>query len=158
MRAARRYSLHTIRPAPGTQLTMDLARSSVQLPVVGGAAALAAAVGAGSPAAQLDEARHFVGGLGLPAAVAGSLQNQLADASRKIGTPGACTRLDSYLRQVFDLAAGRHATVPLDQAAQLMSVSQVGTESGCSDPGGASVYLADETYLTATPAPRPRPT
>ena len=30
----------TIRPAPGTQLTLDLARSSLALPVVGGAAAL----------------------------------------------------------------------------------------------------------------------
>ena len=31
----------TIRPAPGTQLTLDLGRSSLALPVVGGSAALA---------------------------------------------------------------------------------------------------------------------
>jgi len=35
----------TIRPAPGTQLTLDLARSSLALPVVGGGAALEEAVG-----------------------------------------------------------------------------------------------------------------
>jgi predicted acyl esterase len=34
----------TIRPAPGTQLTLDLARSSLSLPVVGGSAALAEAM------------------------------------------------------------------------------------------------------------------
>lgn len=38
----------TIRPAPGTQLTMDLARSNVQLPVVGGARALDQAIGSSS--------------------------------------------------------------------------------------------------------------
>jgi predicted acyl esterase len=35
----------TIRPAPGTQVTLDLARSSLALPVVGGGATLADAVG-----------------------------------------------------------------------------------------------------------------
>ena len=35
----------TIRPAAGTQLTLDLARSSLELPVVGGSAALAQAIG-----------------------------------------------------------------------------------------------------------------
>ena len=35
----------TIRPAAGTQLSLDLARSSLALPVVGGSAALASAVG-----------------------------------------------------------------------------------------------------------------
>jgi len=35
----------TIRPAPGTRLTLDLAGSSFALPVVGGKEALAAAVG-----------------------------------------------------------------------------------------------------------------
>ena len=29
---------HTLRPAPGTQLTLDTAQSSVSLPIVGGAA------------------------------------------------------------------------------------------------------------------------
>ena len=38
---------HTLRPAPGTQLTVDTARtSSVSLPIVGGNAAFAAATGA----------------------------------------------------------------------------------------------------------------
>ncbi|GIH14864.1 Xaa-Pro dipeptidyl-peptidase [Rugosimonospora africana] len=143
---------HTIRPAPGTQLTMDLARSSVQLPIVGGAAALAAATGAGSPAEQLDAVRVSVDRMGLPAAVANQLRITLIDASRKIGTPAACTRLDDFLRQVFDLAGGPHPTVTMDQAERLMSASQVGTQLGCSDPGGTTVYLADETYLTATPA------
>src|SRR4051794_33215909 len=36
---------HTLRPAPGTQLTLDTAQSSVSLPIVGGPAALAAATG-----------------------------------------------------------------------------------------------------------------
>jgi predicted acyl esterase len=36
---------HTLRPAPGTQLTLDTTASSVQLPIVGGAPALAAADG-----------------------------------------------------------------------------------------------------------------
>jgi predicted acyl esterase len=35
----------TIRPAPGTQLTLDLTRSSLALPVVGGAPTLAEAIG-----------------------------------------------------------------------------------------------------------------
>jgi predicted acyl esterase len=35
----------TIRPGAGTQLTLDLARSSLALPVVGGSTALANAVG-----------------------------------------------------------------------------------------------------------------
>jgi hypothetical protein len=35
----------TIRPSPGTQLTLDLARSSFQLPVVGGPTALGNAIG-----------------------------------------------------------------------------------------------------------------
>jgi len=35
----------TIRPSGGTELTLDLARSSMALPVVGGRAALAAALG-----------------------------------------------------------------------------------------------------------------
>ena len=38
---------HTLRPAPGTQLTLDTAQSSVSLPIVGGAPALAAATGTG---------------------------------------------------------------------------------------------------------------
>jgi predicted acyl esterase len=38
---------HTLRPAPGTQLTLDPAQSSVSLPIVGGAPALAAATGTG---------------------------------------------------------------------------------------------------------------
>jgi len=36
---------YTIRPAPGTQLTLDLAGSSITIPVVGGRSALAAATG-----------------------------------------------------------------------------------------------------------------
>ena len=36
---------HTLRPAPGTQLTLDTAASSVQLPIVGGGPALSAADG-----------------------------------------------------------------------------------------------------------------
>ncbi len=36
---------HTLRPAPGTQLTLDTAASSVQLPIVGGGPALSAANG-----------------------------------------------------------------------------------------------------------------
>jgi len=36
---------HTLRPAPGTQLTLDTAASSVQLPIVGGGNALSAADG-----------------------------------------------------------------------------------------------------------------
>jgi hypothetical protein len=35
----------TIRPAAGTQLTLDLADSSFVIPVVGGTSALAAAIG-----------------------------------------------------------------------------------------------------------------
>ena len=37
---------HTMRPAPGTQLTIDTAHSDVSLPIVGGNAAFAAATGA----------------------------------------------------------------------------------------------------------------
>jgi hypothetical protein len=37
---------HTLRPAPGTQLTIDTAHSDVSLPIVGGNAAFAAATGA----------------------------------------------------------------------------------------------------------------
>ena len=36
---------YTVRPAPGTQLTLDLAGSSFTLPIVGGAKALATATG-----------------------------------------------------------------------------------------------------------------
>jgi hypothetical protein len=36
---------YTIRPAPGTQLTMALADSHVRLPIVGGPSALAKALG-----------------------------------------------------------------------------------------------------------------
>jgi hypothetical protein len=36
---------HTLRPAPGTQLTLDTAASNVQLPIVGGGNALSAADG-----------------------------------------------------------------------------------------------------------------
>jgi X-Pro dipeptidyl-peptidase len=36
---------HTLRPAPGTQLTLDTAASSVQLPIVGGGNALSDADG-----------------------------------------------------------------------------------------------------------------
>ena len=36
---------HTLRPAPGTQLTLDTAASTVQLPIVGGGPALSAADG-----------------------------------------------------------------------------------------------------------------
>jgi predicted acyl esterase len=142
---------HTIRPAPGTQLTLDLARSSVQLPIVGGAATLAAAIGAGSPAEQLDEMQAFVGGLGLPGGTANELQAKLANASREIGTPAACAALDSFLRQVFNLAGNPNPTVTFGQAEQLLSLGQVRIQLGCSDPGGSTVYLADETYLTATP-------
>ncbi|HZB75194.1 MAG TPA: hypothetical protein VE526_03135 [Solirubrobacteraceae bacterium] len=35
----------TVRPSGGTRLTLDLARSSFALPLIGGAAALAAATG-----------------------------------------------------------------------------------------------------------------
>ena len=37
----------TLWPAPGTELTIDLEGTSIQLPVVGGTAAFARAVGAG---------------------------------------------------------------------------------------------------------------
>ena len=40
---------YTIRPAPGTQLTLDLAASSITLPVVGGGPALAQAIGVTAP-------------------------------------------------------------------------------------------------------------
>lgn len=36
---------HTLRPAPGTRLTLDTARSSVSLPIAGGTAAFASATG-----------------------------------------------------------------------------------------------------------------
>jgi hypothetical protein len=39
----------TVRPAPGTQLTVDLSGTSITLPIVGGAAAFAAATGATPP-------------------------------------------------------------------------------------------------------------
>jgi X-Pro dipeptidyl-peptidase len=39
----------TLWPAPGTELTIDLDRTSIQIPVVGGAAALARALGGGRP-------------------------------------------------------------------------------------------------------------
>ena len=49
----------TVRPAPGTQLTLDLAGSSFTLPIVGGAKALSLATGG-----DLEEApgeRHRAG-------------------------------------------------------------------------------------------------
>ena len=45
---------HTLRPAPGTQLTLDTAASSMQLPLVGGAPALAAADGDAYAEANAD--------------------------------------------------------------------------------------------------------
>ena len=39
----------SVRPAPGTQLTMDLSQSWAEIPVVGGAPALAAAFGVSAP-------------------------------------------------------------------------------------------------------------
>ncbi|MEX2546987.1 MAG: PxKF domain-containing protein [Chloroflexota bacterium] len=40
---------YTVRPAAGTQLSVDLAKSSVQIPIVGGAQALAEAMGITAP-------------------------------------------------------------------------------------------------------------
>ncbi|WP_196790976.1 Xaa-Pro dipeptidyl-peptidase [Motilibacter aurantiacus] len=43
----------TVRPAPGTQLTLDTAASSITIPIVGGATAFATATGVSAPTASV---------------------------------------------------------------------------------------------------------
>lgn len=57
----------TIRPAPGTRLTVDLGRSNVTLPIVGGTSAFAAATGSGDATAGIAALRSTVASLNLPA-------------------------------------------------------------------------------------------
>jgi hypothetical protein len=106
----------TIRPAPGTQLTMDLARSSVHLPVVGGAAALAEATGAGTTSDQI---------------ASGLLDEVAAAAGQTVASgPGACDTLASLARTITTdttnggLSAGQAATLN-------ESLSQIRPELGC---------------------------
>ena len=76
---------YTVRPAPGTQLTLDLAGSSFTLPIVGGAKALATATGG-----DLEEAP--VGGT-VPATLALTLG---APASFGAFTPGVAQGLHGH--------------------------------------------------------------
>jgi X-Pro dipeptidyl-peptidase len=55
----------TLWPQPGTELTVDLARSSFAIPIVGGAAALVKAGGITTSKTQIKGAKHEVHALDL---------------------------------------------------------------------------------------------
>jgi hypothetical protein len=132
----------TIRPAPGTQLTMDLARSSVYLPVVGGAAALAEATGAGTAGDQIGALSDVVGGLGLGQQLTASLQADLAQAGR----PGsACLPLRRFAGEVLEQAAAASPGLSMDQAGQLLSVDGIETELGCITPPEPGPWVSPQT-------------
>src|SRR6266545_4492953 len=82
------------------------------------------------------------------------LRNDI-DAARRMLIAGApldavCAPIDSFLRQVLGRAGSPELTVA--QAEQLSTVNEIEVLLGCYDPGGATVYLDDETYFTTTRA------
>jgi len=132
----------TIRPAPGTQLTMDLARSSVHLPVVGGAAALAEATGTGTTDDQMARLSDVVGGLGLSQQLTASLQGDLAQARQQ---GNACGPLRDFVQEVLDQAAAASPGLTMDQAGQLLSVDVIETELGCITPPDTGPWVSPQT-------------
>ena len=132
----------TIRPAPGTQLTMDLARSSVHLPVVGGAAALAEATGTGTTDDQMARLSDVVGGLGLSQQLTASLQGDLAQARQQ---GNACGPLRDFVQEVLDQAAAASPGLTMDQAGQLLSVDVIEIELGCITPPDTGPWVSPQT-------------
>jgi predicted acyl esterase len=93
---------HTLRPAPGTQLTLDTAASTVELPLVGGAGALAEADG--EPYAETS-ADGTVGGT-VPATLSLSLSGP---ASFGTFTPGVEHTYDASTTANVTSTAGNAA-------------------------------------------------
>jgi len=115
---------YTIRPAPGTELTLDLARSTFTLPVVGGYAALAPALGEGA-----TEVEAPVGGT-VPATLSLTLG---APASFGAFTPGVAR----------DYTASTTATVTSSAGEATLSVQ---------DPGAANTgHLVNGDFALAQP-------
>ena len=118
----------TIRTSPGTKLSMDLARSTVTLPVVGGTKAFAAATGG----TDISAVQQAVTSLGLPARDARDLQ---LDNNR-------CQSLDAFQRTVFDkVGAGRLTAA---QASLLQAVNQILLQQGCFDAGTLGPWVTPE--------------
>jgi hypothetical protein len=98
---------YTIRPAPGAQVTLDLANSTFTIPVVGGSGALAPAIGEG-----ITE---------VPAPVGGSVPATLALTLGAPASFGACTPGIAK-----EYTAGTTATVTSSAADALLTVSDPG--------------------------------
>jgi hypothetical protein len=110
----------TIRTSPGTKLSVDLARSTVSLPIVGGPQAFATAIG-GADVSAVQQA----------AAVAGlRLDNN------------RCQTLDGFLRTVFDRVGAGRLTV--DQASVLLAANQISLQQGCFEAGKVGPWVTPE--------------
>jgi len=110
----------TIRTSPGTELAVDLARSTVTLPVVGGTKAFATATG-GTDVSAVQQA-------------AASLGLRL-DNNR-------CQTLDGFVRTVFDRVGAGRLTV--DQASVLLAANQISVRQGCFDAGTVGPWVTPE--------------
>jgi hypothetical protein len=131
----------TIRTTPGTKLSVDLGRSTVSLPIVGGTSAFATAAGG----TDVSALRATVAGLGLPAGQAHDLLKTL-DNTR-------CQSLDDFLRTVFDQVGSGRLTVA--QASVLQAANQVELQQGCFNAGTLGSWVTPERVGQAwTRAPR----
>lgn len=131
----------TIRTTPGTKLSLDLGRSTVSLPIVGGTSAFATAAGG----TDVSALRAAVTGLGLPAGRAHDLLKTI-DNTR-------CQSLDDFLRTVFDQVGSGRLTVA--QASVLQAANQVELQQGCFNAGALGSWVTPERVGQAwTRAPR----
>jgi len=157
---------HTIRPAPGTQLTIDTAHSDVSLPIVGGNAAFAAATGAALGAAGGTVPATLALTLGAPASF-GSFEPGVAreytasttanvistagDATLSYSDPGHLTNGAFSLPQPLQVSFSKSAwTAPVSNDAVTVGFKQ---HIGAGDALRTGSYSKTLTFTLSTTTP-----
>jgi X-Pro dipeptidyl-peptidase len=152
---------YTIRPAPGTQLTLDLAGSSVKLPVVGGGSALAQAIGVTaptvgytlSPAAPTGSNGWYTGNVSLTWQVGdgGAALTKTGCVDEVFSTDGQFTRSCSA-SNVVGTAGPVSVTVKVDKTPPGIAVSTPteGAEYGLNSTVAASYSCDDDASGVAS--------
>ncbi len=143
---------YTIRPAAGTQLTLDLANSSFTIPVVGGAAGLAAAEGTAlvttTPGGTVPATLSLA--LGTPAAFGaftpGSAKDYTASMTANVISSAGDATLS--VADPSSTATGHlvNGSFSLPQALQAHASSPLGTSATMAPVGGSSAPTTLLTY------------
>jgi hypothetical protein len=121
---------YTVRPAPGTELTVDLAASSATLPILGGQARFEAV--AGTAAEHVSALSSLIRGETLNRVVQRELQAKADAAAAAIGDQAAaCAAIQSFLVQAVGESTQYKPKLSYDAATGLLDANRTLVALGC---------------------------